>query len=138
MSYTNRTTYNRRKSINWVPWAFGVSIVLVIAGLVGGCNAYFGTTRDVTFTVRKTDACGHRDKNGCTMLVYTDHGVYKDSDSLISGKFNSSDVLGSLCPGGVYKVHVRGYRNGFLNMWPNILKVEQVVTPPPATTGCTN
>lgn len=127
----------QRGQINWYAIGCVVALVAVVLAAFGGCEAYLNSTRDVTVRVNKTgQTC--TSGNSCTNLVYTSGGTFKNSDSLLAGKFNSSDVTGQLCPGGVYKLKVRGYRQGFLNLWPNILKVEQVVTPPPPGTGCAN
>lgn len=131
---------NRRKPINWFPIGCGVVILALVLAVVGGCNAYFDSTRDVTVKVNKTgQTCsGSGSSHSCTNLVYTSGGTFQNSDSLMAGKFNSSDVTGALCPGGVYKLKVRGWRIGFFSEWPNILKIEQVVTPPPSNLGCSN
>lgn len=137
----NRAAADRQRRIDvWSRVIVGVVIVAVIAAVFGACQEYMGSTRDVTVRVNKTgQTCtGSGSSHSCTNLVYTSGGTFKNSDSLLAGKFDSSDVTGELCPGGVYKLKVRGYRQGFLNMWPNILKVEQVVTPPPPGLGCTN
>lgn len=129
---------NRRKPwINW--WYVGTAavalvIVIVIASV---WTSYMHSTRDVTVRVNKTGQTCTSGKS-CTNLVYTSGGTFKNSDSLLAGKFNSSDVTGALCPGGVYKLKVRGWRVGFLSMWPNVLKVEAVVTPAPSNLGCSN
>lgn len=118
-------------------WVAGICLAVVVLLVVGGWSAYFGTTHDVTVRVNKTgQTC--TSGSSCTNLVYTDHGTFKNSDSLIAGKFNSSDVTGELCPGGVYKIKVRGWRIPLMSKWPNVLKVEAVVTPPPPGSGCTN
>jgi hypothetical protein len=119
-------------------WGGAAAVVVAIAVVIALVwTMYMNSTREVTVKINKT---GQTCTNGssCTNLVYTSGGTFKNSDSLLAGKFNSSDVTGSLCPGGVYKLKVRGYRNGLLSMWPNILQVEAVVTPPPAGSGCTN
>ena len=60
----------------------------------------------------------------CKYLVYTDKGVFENSDDFLSLKFNSSDLHGKLLKGGDYKISTIGFRFGFLSMYPNILKVE--------------
>ena len=100
-------------------------VVALVAGVIWVIAAYFGSTREVTFTVHnESRSCTSK---SCTNLIYTDHGVFKDSDSLTAGKFNSSDIYGELCPGGTFRVKVRGWRIPFLSEWPNILVVEQVI-----------
>ena len=131
------SAYGSAGRVNWTRIAVVIGIAAVIFAMLSACNAYFNSTRDVTARVNKTgQTCTSGNK--CTNLVYTDKGTFKNSDSLLAGKFNSSDVTGMLCPGGTYELKVRGYRVGLLSMWPNILKVEKVVSPPPAGSGCTN
>ena len=124
----------RKKTRDWPFIGLCVFIVALLLGGLYGCQAYFASTRDVTVKVNKTgQTCTH---GKCTNLVYTDHGTFKNSDSFAAMKFNSSDITGGLCPGGVYKLKVRGYRIPVLSEWPNILEIESVVTPPPANLGC--
>lgn len=135
-----QTAYRQTQRKRNTDWGFialcGIVLALIVGG-VGACNAYMSSTREVTVKVNKTgQTCTGGSHGTCTNLVYTSGGTFKNSDSLLAGKFNSSDVTGSLCPGGTYKLKVRGYRIPMLSEWPNILKVEAVVTPPPANLGC--
>lgn len=102
-----------------------LAVVAAVIGLIILISSWYGSARDVTFTVKNdTRSCTSK---SCTNLIYTDHGVFQDVDSIFSNKYNSSDIYGQLCVGGTYKVHVRGWRIPFLSEWPNILKIDQVV-----------
>ena len=57
-------------------------------------------------------------------LVYTDEGTFKIEDSLIFGRFDSSDVYGMLKKGKCYRIKVFGIRSGFLSSYRNIVEVE--------------
>lgn len=100
----------------------------VIGGIVitGGVVAYQVThpEHDVTFTVKSKERVCDSGKNGsCRYLIYTDKGTYENTDSLIKGKFNSSDVYGDINPGTKYDARVRGIRSGFFSMYPNIITI---------------
>ena len=105
-----------------------VAVVLVVVGIIAAITAYYHSTRYVTVKIRnESRSCTSK---SCTNLVYTDRGVFKDSDALFSGKFNSSDIYGQLCPGTVARIKVRGWRQPILSEWPNILKVEEIISTP--------
>lgn len=52
--------------------------------------------------------------------------VFENTDTFIRGKWNSSNVQGSLLEGNTYKVTVVGYRIPFLSWYENIIAVEKV------------
>lgn len=52
--------------------------------------------------------------------------VFENTDTFIRGKWNSSNVQGSLLEGNTYKVTVIGYRVPFFSCYENIIKVEKV------------
>lgn len=45
---------------------------------------------------------------------------------MLRGKFNSSDIYGTLKEGKKYKIIVVGYRVPFFSWYENILEVEEV------------
>lgn len=59
-------------------------------------------------------------------LIFTDKGVFENSDEALLGKFNSSDIYGSLKIGSTYKLTVYGYRIQFLSMYQNIESYAEV------------
>lgn len=66
------------------------------------------------------------DKNSSIYLVSTDKGVYKISDLLFIGKFNSSDIYSHLEIGKTYNIITTGYRIPFFSWYKNINRVYQV------------
>ena len=58
-----------------------------------------------------------------TYLVYTTEGTFKIEDSLIFGRFNSSDVYGMIQVGHYYKFKVFGIRSQLLDTYRNIIDV---------------
>lgn len=105
-----------------------VVALLVILGIYTA-SSYFGSDRDVTFAVKDKQRVCSSSSNGsssCKYLIYTSAGTFENTDSITSGKFNSSDVFGDITIGHTYKAHVRGWRSGFLSMYPNILSINEV------------
>ena len=59
----------------------------------------------------------------CKYMVYTNHGVMKNTDFFWAWKWNSSDVYAKIQRGKTYRFHIAGWRVSFLSMYPNILSV---------------
>jgi hypothetical protein len=120
---TARRRQRRAKIVSYVSaWI----VAAVIATLIGvAIHAYASSTRQVTVTVTNEARVCSNDGNSvsCQYLVYTSGGTFKDTDSLISGKFSSSDLYGQLVNGRTYTFEVRGYRIPFMSEYPNILRI---------------
>jgi hypothetical protein len=56
-------------------------------------------------------------------LVFSDKGVFKNADSILFFKFNSSDIQGRLKKGACYEIETRFWRINFLSMYKNIMSV---------------
>lgn len=112
---------------------FGAVVALVVAvlvaGLIGAWHYYMSSTRDVTATVTdKNRVCDSTGSSvSCYYLIYTSAGTFKDTDSLVAGKFASSDLYGQLQTGHTYRLRVRGYRIPVMSEYPNILDIENEV-----------
>ncbi len=105
----------------------GIFIVGIILVLVGSIFLAFykdaATHRNETFTVQKSERIA--DGRSGRYLLFTDKGVYEDTDSLYNGKFNSSDVYAQLIAGKAYTCDVVGWRNGFFSWYPNVIKCDE-------------
>lgn len=122
--YNTRSSYQSHRSSN-------IGCGLLAAGIIGlvgfgiyGAYEAVNPTSDVTVTV--TDKVVKNDNKSSKYLVFTDKGVYEDSDSVVNGKWNSSDIYSELKVGQKYTLHVRGIRNHVLSWYPNILTVKPV------------
>lgn len=114
---------HRAKVVTYTVGLIAASIVSVL--IAWGIHAYFASDRQVTVTVQnEARVCsGSGNSVSCQYLVYTTGGTFKDTDSLISGKFSSSDLYGQLQTGHTYTLEVRGYRIPILSEYPNILRI---------------
>jgi hypothetical protein len=105
-----------------VKFLVAVVVVAVLGMIVGGWYAIVNSTkRDVTFRV--TDKTVKFDSShNSQYLIFTNHGVFKDTDSLLYFKFRSSDLYGSLERGHRYTCKVVGWRIGLFSEYPNLIK----------------
>ena len=101
-------------------------VLLVIVGVVFVSPLIAYTTKaDVEFTVsEKERVCTGGNSGSCKYLIFTDQGVFENTDTIWYFKFNSSDVYGSLHEGGTYKAEVYGFRFPFLSWYKNIIAVQ--------------
>lgn len=125
--------FNRRyrliKRSFWVIPAVFVTLVLA-----GGVTYYFAlkaSERMVTFTVTGKDSVtvSHGSGDDLTVdneyRVYTDHGTFKVTDTLIYTRFNSADTYGQLKEGHTYTCKAAGWRFGLFSWFPNLIKCSE-------------
>ena len=101
---------------------FTISAAILGGGIYGGYQ-FMNPTHVFTATVQDKVRTGGQDSK---YLIFTDKGVYENTDSIVNGKWNSSDVYGALSVGKSYEFKVRGRRIPFLSMYPNIITEKPV------------
>lgn len=118
-------------------WKVVLVVLLFVLVAVGGLLCQFN---DKEYTVTVTDkermTKSTQDSDGdlevtSKYLVFTEDAdgnviVFENTDCLIRGKFNSSDIQGKLKEGHTYKIVAIGYRIPLFSMYENIIKVEEV------------
>lgn len=127
--HANRMNRMRRQR-KWAGSIVGTFIIAFIVGISYSIAA-FNHTRSVHALVQdKERVCGsHTDsvdkstKVTCQYLIFTDKGTFENTDSLLRGKFNSSDVYGRIQKGQQYDFTVQGFRQPIFSMYPNIIEV---------------
>lgn len=93
-----------------------------ICSLVG---SYYETS-EVTFTVEDKERVMDRGGDGARYLVWSKDETFENVDSLLKGKFNSSDLYGQLKEGQTYTCEVYGWRNSFFSLYRNLVKCKEV------------
>lgn len=91
-----------------------------------GCTlAYQSMTREdrVVTINEKVERC--ESKDSCKYLVFTDKGVFQNTDTWFNWKFDSSDFQNNLKTGKTYEIQTTGLRVPFLSMYPNIVKMKE-------------
>lgn len=128
---TFRDASTRRRRL---PGSFIAALVVLALLVIGGLAvvAYRSTERDVSFTVTdKERVCdtNHSDGEGgkqeCRYLVFTDEGTYQVTDSLVIGRFSSSDVYGRIKRDRSYDARVIGWRIPAFSRYPNIVSIQE-------------
>lgn len=104
-------------------WALSVAVLITLVGFA--VTAWLASDRQVTVTVNnEARVCtGSGNSVSCKYLVYTSGGTFEDTDSLLSGKFSSSDLYGQLIDGQSYTFEVRGWRVPVFSHYPNIIRI---------------
>lgn len=108
-----------------------VLVILVIALISGTVIGVVGSYNDHTYTITVTGKERVNDKNDSKYLIYgiNEEGqsyVLENTDSLLRGKFNSSEIYGSIEKGKKYKTMVVGYRVPFLSLYENIIEYKEI------------
>ena len=116
---------------------FTAGIIIIIVLLLTGITTTvvkYNNQNEYDVTVIKTEV--KRSKNSDSddkYLIYckTDDGetkVFENTDALLIGKFNSSDIYAKIEKDKKYKIKVYGYRFPFLSWYENIISVEEIET----------
>lgn len=111
---------------NIILGTLGIMIILgIIVGIFWiGFQFEYGNEKEVTCTVEEKwikRASGEDDE---LYLVSCGNQVYKISDLLFKGKFDSSNIYAKLKVGKKYKLTVTGYRFGWFSSYQNINEFE--------------
>lgn len=107
-----------------------VVAIAVIAALVGVAAASYAERRTVTATVTdKERVCESTDSGSdCKYLIFTDKGTFRIEDSLLIGRFDSSDLYGRVREDRTYRFEVYGWRIPFASKYPNVASTPEEVS----------
>ena len=105
---------------------FKIMLIALITMISFNMYYCYGTTESVVVTVTSKERIHNEDES--IYLIYTDEGVFKNTDSIYYFKFNSSDIYGELKEGESYRLNVYGFRIPFLSKYKNIInfKLEEI------------
>lgn len=103
-------------------------IILAVVGLIWAIPSFItaqlnNSTQVITVTRLDDQSLG---KSGHQYLVFTDKGVFKDTDNLWLGKTNSSDLYNQLQVGSTYRCAVHGVRQHLTSNYPDLLSCVKV------------
>lgn len=106
---------------------FALVVILILAAIVGGVWYTLGTKDTVTFKVEDKERITESDGDGgvtSKYLIYGDSEVFENTDTMLHGKYDSSDVYRDLHKGKRYTCEVYGKRIHFLSTYRNIVSCE--------------
>lgn len=102
-------------------------IIMIISALVFSAVIQLRPQAHVEFVVEDKDRIVDRDGNSSRYLVWAEEGeVFENVDSLLYGKFDSSNLYGKLKVGNKYRCHVSGWRIEFLSWYRNLISCDEV------------
>ena len=107
---------------------FVLVVFLIIGVIIFSASASYN---EHTYTVTITDKERVYDKDSSKYLVFGEDvetgetRVFQNTDSFFRGKFDSSNVYGSLKEGETYTITVVGYRIPLFSWYENIVKYEK-------------
>ena len=99
-----------------------VIVLIVLAVIIVPIVLSYKSVTVTTITI--TDKERITDGSNSYYLVFTENEVFKNSDSTLHWKFDSSDVYNKLKVGETYTVKVNWYRVPFWSMYRNILEIK--------------
>lgn len=96
-------------------------------------NQIFFNFNDAEYIITITDKerVYDKDSSSSKYLVFGDDEngnslVFENTDCIIRGKWNSSNIQGQFVKGNMYKITVVGYRIPFFNMYQNIIDLKKL------------
>lgn len=123
-SYTRRSSYGSSNKGLYIFVAALATLFVIIGGFMFWHYEY-GTERSVTFTVRSLDdqtTYNGKYGSGHQYLIFTTDGqVYKNTDSWMHGKTDSSNVQAMFTVGDTYTCPIYGFRVFWMSSYPDIL-----------------
>ncbi len=117
---------NNQSGFTLIELMIGFVVLCILASALSMPIISYATIGYEEITVEEKERVCSSD-NECKYLIFTNKGVFENTDSYLQFKFDSSDVYGALKPESTYKVKINGLRVPFLSMYKNILNVEEVI-----------
>lgn len=131
MSRNFKRSMRGRRSVHSIIVAIMIVLVFVSAISYNIAFSFNDTEYTITVTDKERIYSGSGDTSSSKYLVFGDDEngdslVFENTDCLIRGKWNSSNIQGQLKEGNTYKITVIGYRVSFFSMYQNIIDVEEI------------
>lgn len=117
--------------IKFLAAAFMMVVIMIACVAIPGSLFVSGTFNDHSGKITVTDTERVYDSNSSKYLVFgkNENGqpvVYENTDNILRGKWDSSNLQAALEIGNTYEVQLVGYRIPFLSMYENILSAKQI------------
>lgn len=99
-------------------------LLLTIILIIGYPTAYYLSSETIEITINDKEriTTGSGENISSKFIIYTDNGVFENTDSWLFLKFNSADFQNKFQIGETYEVKVAGWRIPILSMYKNIVK----------------
>jgi hypothetical protein len=100
-------------------------IALVVFAFLAYFTVPYWTHEVGTYQVNNSAVKAYADEHQ-KYLVFTDQGVFENTDTWYYFKFASSDLQGKLMQPGKFKLTYYGFRVPFLSKYKNIISAERI------------
>lgn len=107
-------------------------IIVIIIMIIASISIYiYSSFNDTEYTVTVVDKERVNYSDSSKYLIYCEDEsgnniVFENTDNMLRGKFNSSEVYMDLEIGKTYTVTVIGFRIPFFSMYQNIIELSEV------------
>lgn len=115
----------KRRRFDFLYVFIALGVVAIIGLIVGYVVLLKGSVREVTVNVSDKERVCESGNSECRYLFFTDEGTFENTDSLLFGKYRSSDVYGSVKVGQTYTFKVAGWRVPIFSSYPNVIEVSR-------------
>lgn len=105
-----------------------IVVIVILVVVISSCVSSFN---DHQYEVMITEKYRVNDGDNSKYLVLgTDESgnvlVFENTDNILRGKFDSSNVQGQLTEGGTFRLTVVGYRIPLFSWYENIIKIDEI------------
>ena len=107
---------------NFITALIAAVIIMVVAFASIGIGSYLDE-QEITITVKNKERVISNETS--KYLVWSEDETFENTDSLIKGKFNSSDLYGELEKDHTYRCKVYGWRVQLFSWYRNIIECEE-------------
>lgn len=109
--------------------AFMIILIALLVFSIGFKIYSYTVEETIVVTIEDKERINQEDESYYLVFATNETGdsiVFKNVDSLLAGKWNSSNVQGALKIGKTYEVTLRGLRIPFLSQYQNIISYKEV------------
>lgn len=99
--------------------------MIVLSSLIVSPLIAYNTDENIQFTIKNKErvTTGSGQNIQSKYLIYTDNGVYENTDTVWYWKWNSADVYNDIEIGKQCNARVYGFRIPFLSWFKNIISI---------------
>jgi hypothetical protein len=100
-----------------------ISCLIALLAMIPICSSYY-SIEEVDVFIK--DKIVKRGSNSDKYLIFTENEVFENTDCVVFGKFDSSDVFNSIENKTMMRLEVYGWRINFLSKYRNILSAKKL------------
>lgn len=121
----------RKMKTRYILTTVSVIIIVIVMTVISIPMQFNDHTYTVTITDKDRIVEVDEDSSSSKYIVFADDQngnslVFQNTDNILRGKVNSSNMQGQLKVGNTYEITVIGYRVPLLNMYENIIKMKEI------------